>query len=132
MLELPATNGNPADPITYTIVSAPLKTSVPTGQTGAYRLMRPLIGASGTDVLTFRADSGAGSSATVTVNLIYSSCQGDIDGDGDVDLSDLGIVLSGFGTPSGATLETGDLDGDGDVDLSDLGIVLARYGQPCQ
>lgn len=132
VLELPATNGNPADPITYTIVTSPLKTSVPTGQSGSYRLMRPLIGASGTDTLTFRADSSAGSSATVTVKLIYSSCSGDIDADGDVDLSDLGVVLAGYGTPSGATLETGDLDGDGDVDLSDLGVVLARFGQPCQ
>lgn len=131
VLELPATNGNLTDPISYTIVSAPLKTSIPTGQSGTYRLMRPLAGASGTDSLTFRADATAGSSATVTVKLIYSICAGDTNGDGDVDLSDLGVVLSGYGATSGATLETGDFDGDGDVDLSDLGVVLSRFGQAC-
>ncbi len=55
---------------------------------------------------------------------------GDADGDGDVDLSDLGIVLASFGACSG---EVGfdsraDLNADQCVDLSDLGIVLANFG----
>jgi 6-phosphogluconolactonase (cycloisomerase 2 family) len=48
---------------------------------------------------------------------------GDLDGDGDVDLSDLGILLASYGIDDG-----GDLDGDGDTDLADLGILLANYG----
>ncbi|MCK4872261.1 MAG: hypothetical protein KAS72_06015 [Phycisphaerales bacterium] len=50
-------------------------------------------------------------------------CVGDLDGDGDTDQSDLGILLGAYGT-SGA----GDLDGDGDTDQSDLGILLGDYG----
>jgi hypothetical protein len=50
-------------------------------------------------------------------------CPGDLDGDGDTDQSDLGILLASFGADDG-----GDLDGDGDTDQSDLGILLADYG----
>lgn len=53
----------------------------------------------------------------------------DVDGDCDVDITDLGIVLSNFGT-SGAGL-AGDVDNDGDVDISDLGALLANFGTTC-
>lgn len=56
---------------------------------------------------------------------------GDVDGDRDVDLSDLSVLLANFGVPSGATRATGDLDGDADVDLSDLSILLAYFGAAC-
>jgi hypothetical protein len=49
-------------------------------------------------------------------------CIGDLDGDDDTDLSDLGILLAAWELDDG-----GDLDGDGDTDLSDLGILLADY-----
>ncbi|WP_320046818.1 DUF1566 domain-containing protein [uncultured Ilyobacter sp.] len=51
---------------------------------------------------------------------------GDLDSDGDVDLVDLQILLSSYGTTGGA--EQGDIDGDGDVDLADLQLLLASYG----
>ena len=54
-------------------------------------------------------------------------CVGDLDGDGDTDLADLGILLADFGcVPPGPC--PGDLDGDGDTDLADLGILLADFG----
>jgi serine protease AprX len=61
----------------------------------------------------------------------YSACPGDLDGDTDVDLSDLSILLANYGTTSGAAYEEGDLDGDGDVDLTDLSELLAVYGTTC-
>jgi len=58
-------------------------------------------------------------------------CPGDLDGDNDVDLSDLAQLLSNYGMMSGAAYEDGDLDSDGDVDLSDLAALLSVYGAPC-
>jgi hypothetical protein len=48
---------------------------------------------------------------------------GDLDGDGDVDLADLGILLASYEIDDG-----GDLDGDGDTDTADLGVLLADFG----
>jgi len=52
----------------------------------------------------------------------------DAQGDGDVDLSDLAIVLANFGTQEGATQSQGDSDSDGDIDLQDLATLLADFG----
>ncbi len=60
-----------------------------------------------------------------------SRCLGDLDGDYDVDLSDLAQLLANYGTTSGATYEDGDLDDDDDVDLTDLATLLAAYGTTC-
>ncbi len=57
---------------------------------------------------------------------------GDLDGDCDVDLADLAILLANYGTTGGAEPEDGDLDGDGDVDLADLATLLAHYGEVCE
>ena len=59
-------------------------------------------------------------------------CFGDLDGDGEVGLSDLAQLLSNYGETSGMTYEDGDLDGDGDVDLADLAALLAVYGTTCE
>ncbi len=50
-------------------------------------------------------------------------CAGDLDGDGDTDQGDLGVLLAAYGLTGG-----GDLDGDGDTDQADLGVLLADYG----
>ena len=58
---------------------------------------------------------------------------GDLDLDGDVDLSDLAQLLAHYGMTSGAVWEDGDVqpypEGDGDVDLADLAELLAHYGE---
>jgi hypothetical protein len=63
-------------------------------------------------------------------NIAKWAClPGDLNGDGRVDLIDLGILLADFGCqPPGPC--PGDVDGDGDTDLADLGILLANFGTP--
>ena len=58
------------------------------------------------------------------------TCPGDIDGDGDTDHSDLGELLSAWGSQPGDPNwnEYADLDGDAQIGHSDLGILLADWG----
>src|SRR5262245_32731291 len=60
-----------------------------------------------------------------------SGCTGDLDHNCAVALSDLTILLSHFGEPSGASPDQGDLNGDGAVSLSDLTILLSHFGTIC-
>jgi uncharacterized delta-60 repeat protein len=55
----------------------------------------------------------------------------DLDADGSVDLGDLAVLLSHFGSVGSVTWEDGDLNGDGDVDLSDLTVLLSQFGTTC-
>jgi predicted outer membrane repeat protein len=61
---------------------------------------------------------------------------GDLDGDCDVDLSDLGELLANYCIPPspegyGVGYDGGDLDLDGHVELDDLAALLAHYGETC-
>jgi len=55
---------------------------------------------------------------------------GDVDGDDDVDLEDLSLLLAAFGSCTGdpAYNTDADFDRDGCVTLADLGELLARFG----
>ena len=89
-------------------------------------LQQPYVG------LTARAESFGG--LWVTEGGVYprltilTGIPGDLDHDGDVDLSDLAALLGNYGMTSGASYDEGDLDHDGDVDLSDLAELLSHYG----
>jgi hypothetical protein len=52
---------------------------------------------------------------------------GDANGDGMVDVGDLGILAANYGGTS-KTWAQGDFNGDGAVDVGDLGILAANYG----
>jgi hypothetical protein len=57
-------------------------------------------------------------------------CLGDLDGDLDVDLDDLTLLLQSF-QGDGIASPGGDIDGDGDTDLDDLTLVLQAFGSIC-
>ncbi len=79
-------------------------------------------------------DIATGESLDVNDNKVPDECEpciADLDGDGEVGLSDLSALLENYGTGAGATYEDGDLDGDGDVDLADLSKLLEGFGLVC-
>ena len=59
-------------------------------------------------------------------------CHGDLDGDRDVDLEDLAVLLAHYGMSEGANGADGDMDCDGDIELSDLADFLGAYGDVCE
>jgi hypothetical protein len=72
-----------------------------------------------------------GTRSGASIRIAYMACLGDINGDGQIGLSDLGELLSNYNTTSGAGPDDGDLDCDQDVDLSDLAELLAVYDTTC-
>ena len=63
--------------------------------------------------------------------LIRDVCEGDFDGDNDVDGSDLAVFAADFGRTDCDTVDPceGDFDGDNDVDGSDLATFAADFGR---
>jgi len=57
-------------------------------------------------------------------------CPGDVDADGDTDLTDLSVVLGAFGACTGQPnfVPEADLDGNGCVELADLSVQLGDFG----
>ncbi|MFQ5807169.1 MAG: hypothetical protein ACE5I3_12040, partial [Phycisphaerae bacterium] len=79
-------------------------------------------------------DSGNGTPPIVDMGAYEfqgETCFGDLDGDDDIDLTDLAQLLGNYGTTSGAVYTDGDLDREGDVDLADLAALLSVYGTSC-
>ena len=82
-----------------------------------------------TDMVRDAAARQAWLAQTLHWDLQIAGCRGDLNGDGVVDLADLGILLADFDCTGGNC--AGDVDGDGDTDLADLGILLAEFGNIC-
>lgn len=64
----------------------------------------------------------------IDVSVLFDPpCPGDLNGDGQVDSADLGMLLGAWG---GGGDPAADLNGDGGIDSSDLGLLLGFWG-PC-
>ena len=85
---------------------------------------------SGTVRLRVTDNEGLTEIDTASLN-IESTCEGNFDGDNDVDGSDLAVFAADFGRTNCATSLPckGDFDTDGDVDGSDLATFAADFGR---
>jgi Tol biopolymer transport system component len=90
--------------------------------------LSPDISADGLTLFFYSGRSGGYGGYDLWQVAVTPTWPGDLDCDGDVDLSDLATLLAHYGMTSGATWGDGDLDADGDVDLADLAALLASYG----
>lgn len=72
----------------------------------------------------------AEASEGIAVISVSTDTLGDLDGDGDVDLSDLSLMLAAFGSCEGDAnyLAAADLDANGCVELVDLAELLGNFG----
>lgn len=60
------------------------------------------------------------------------SCDGDLNGDGVIDIADLALILASFGSSApGIPTPCADINGDGVVDIADLALFLALFGSSC-
>jgi len=87
-----------------------------------------LVGGPGGGATYHSREAGDGPRLILSVRL--PRVPGDVDGDRDVDLVDLSLLLAAFGTCEGdaAYNPAADLNRSLCIDLVDLGIVLANYG----
>lgn len=79
--------------------------------------------------LKILADDGYWATDELTLTYL-PSILGDANGDGDVDLDDLGSLADHWGSTSGSEWAQGDFDLDGDIDLDDLGKLADNWGAP--
>jgi hypothetical protein len=86
-----------------------------------YRMVLTLDGGTGD---LFKYNTGAPFVGVISQPAI----SGDANGDGKVDVGDLGILAANYGLTADATWAKGDFNGDGAVDVGDLGILAANYG----
>lgn len=65
------------------------------------------------------------------MTLVLITISGDIDGDKDVDLYDIVIMVGAYDSHEGDTRYLGncDIDGDGDIDIYDIVIAASNYGK---
>lgn len=83
----------------------------------------------------FSHDVGGGN--TLAIDNLYvgppiRECTGDVDLDGDCELSDLATLLAHFGAFGTVHYADGDLNCDARVDLTDLSTLLTNFGAVCE
>ncbi len=121
VIELPGAYDDDPASASYTLLTQPAQSTVYAGS-GAFRVMVPQPGASGTDSFTFQAQTPSGTSNVATVTLVYSTCDPcDTNCDGVVDAFDIEpfiALLVGGGQPCEPC--SGDVNGDGTIDAFDI------------
>lgn len=78
------------------------------------------------------ADEVTQSDVDEVAALVPVVCDGDTNGDNQVNFADLNTVLSSFGQTGAPGTVPGDVNGDGTVNFADLNTVLSNFGTTCE
>ena len=70
-----------------------------------------------------------GDATLIRSEFMEIPCEGDLDGDRDIDLTDLQYFTISFGSSGCTGSCMGDFNGDGDMDGSDLEIIASMFGR---
>jgi hypothetical protein len=123
-------------------VNDPLVVNGTTVLTNILRTFTANLGATGNSlVLTLTASTNGDDEAYAFDNVLLYECEGggdpcpcdgNLNGDGGVDIADLALFLSSFGaTAPNIPSPCADINGDGVVDIADLALFLSRFGATC-
>ena len=116
VLALPSSHGADLASATTTVLSGPFKSTSLVSTGHPYRVFKPIDGASGTDLVTFRVTTPQGSSEAVVTIVYDRACPGDCEGDGDHDIFDFLCFQGKFAVQD----PYADFEGDGDWDVFDF------------
>lgn len=133
------TNPNAALPLTITVRNANTNAVIAsvnttTSAAGNYSVSVPSLPTGTTykfqaeGVVWLRKSQNALVNSSTLTNLNFALFNGDADGSGEVDLTDIDVVIAAYGQATSNPAQ-GDLDGSGEVDLNDIDIAISNYGR---
>ena len=121
--EIVAEDGNP-----YTYVKTKYTVFLPAGKTKDVVFTPPSAGVYPVyDRRFFLTNNNMPPGGMLAYLSVVEPCQGDIDGDGDVDAADLAALLGKFGQTCTGCPE--DLNGDGTVNIADAILLVSNFGR---
>ncbi len=129
VVELPGSFVDDPSSASYQILSGPSKATV-LGGTGAFRILNPNAGASGSDLMTYRVTTPSGSAEGRIVIRWGEVCPADFNGDGFVDFFDYDSFVACFsGSCDPGT--SADFNDDGFVDFFDYDDYVVAFTAGC-